>query len=807
MKKKLSVFLMSALVAVPTMVMASDEQHPAIPTSVEVSDTSRVLDLDEVIVISQPKESFRLRQQPLSSTLFSGVDVANLGVRDVRELSDFVPSFTMPGYGSRYTSSMYIRGIGSRVNSPSVGVYLDGIPLATKNQFNFHSYQLDRVDVLRGPQGTLYGMNTEGGLVRLYSRNPFHYQGTDVKLGYGMKNYKTIEASHYNKVGEKFAFSLAGFYEGQDGFFKNVATGDHADQYDEAGGKLRLMYQASPRWLIDYIADYQFVSQNGFPYGVMDSQTGTTLDPNTNRQSNYRRNMFNTGLNLSYSGRNVSFYSTTSYQFLNDHMLMDIDYLPGDFMHMKQHQQQHALTQELTLKGHHSDRWNWTTGAYGSYLWLHTDAPVYFDTEMNQFLSTNIRNYAYYGMLNAMAARYTAQGMSQERALAMAESIIERAGGCSIDMTLETIPGSFFTPQTNLGIYHESNILILPRLTATLGLRYDYSQQSIDYKTNAVMTLKESVMGVNVNARVTSLLQNKHRRDFNQLLPKFGLSYKLGNGGSNIYATVSKGYRAGGFNMQMFSDILQTELQNKAQSARGDMEIVHDNAVYQDIVNTISYDPETSWNYEFGTHLNLLGERLQLDFAGYYMQVKNQQLSVMAGNYGFGRMMTNAGKSSSCGIELSLRGSAFDNHLTWAASYGYTRAVFKEYSDTVSGQFVDYKDKRVPFIPEHTIGGMADYRFDFSGSFIRSFTIGANVSAQGKTYWDEQNTYSQDLYAVLGAHANIDFGVVAVNVWGRNLTDSRFNTFAFDSAATGQKMFFAQMGNPFQMGVDLKFHF
>lgn len=314
-------------------------------------------------------------------------------------------------------------------------------------------------------------------------------------------------------------------------------------------------------------------------------------------------------------------------------------------------------------------------------------------------------------------------------------------------------------------------------------------------------------MGVNVNARVTSLLQNKHRRDFNQLLPKFGLSYKLGNGGSNIYATVSKGYRAGGFNMQMFSDILQTELQNKAQSARGDMEIVHDNAVYQDIVNTISYDPETSWNYEFGTHLNLLGERLQLDFAGYYMQVKNQQLSVMAGNYGFGRMMTNAGKSSSCGIELSLRGSAFDNHLTWAASYGYTRAVFKEYSDTVSGQFVDYKDKRVPFIPEHTIGGMADYRFDFGVNFIRSFTIGANVSAQGKTYWDEQNTYSQDLYAVLGAHANIDFGVVAVNVWGRNLTDSRFNTFAFDSAATGQKMFFAQKGNPFQMGVDLKFHF
>ena len=807
MKKRISKILMTALVSVPVSVAATNVSPSTVTVAEEAADTSRVLDLDEVIVISQPKESFRLRQQPLSSTLFSGTDVSNLGVRDLRELSSFVPSFSMPVYGSRYTSSMYIRGIGSRVNSPSVGMYMDGIPLASKSQFNFHSYQLDRVDVLRGPQGTLYGMNTEGGLVRLYSRSPFNYQGTDVKVGYGMKNYKTVEASHYNKVGEKFAFSLAGFYEGQDGFFKNQTTGDKADQYDEAGGKLRLMFQATPRWLFDYIADYQFVRQNGFPYGVMDETSGTTLDPSSNRQGNYRRNMFNTGLSLSYSGHDISFYSTTSYQFLRDHMLMDIDYLPGDFMHMQQHQTQHALTQELTLKGHHSSRWNWTTGAYGSYLWLNTNAPVYFDSEMNQFLSKNIRDYAYYGMLNSMAARYIAQGMTQEQALKMAAGIIERAGGCSIDLTLQTIPGTFFTPQTNLGLYHESNILILPRLTATLGLRYDYSQQRIDYKTSAVMTLDESVMGVNVNARVSSLLQDKHSRDFNQLLPKFGLSYEVGNNGSNIYATVSKGYRAGGFNMQMFSDILQTELQASAQQARGNMEIAHDAADYDNILKTISYKPETSWNYEFGTHLNLLGQRLQLDFAGFYMQVRNQQLSVMAGNYGFGRMMTNAGKSSSCGIELSLRGSAFDNHLTWAASYGYTRAVFKEYSDTIGGQFVDYKDKRVPFIPEHTIGGMADYRFDFGGSFIRSFTIGANVSAQGKTYWDEQNTYSQDLYTVLGAHACLDFGALSVNIWGRNLTDERFNTFAFDSAATGQKLFFAQMGNPFQMGVDLKFHF
>ena len=93
----------------------------------------------------------------------------------------------MPNYGSRLSSSVYVRGIGSRVNSPAIGLYLDGIPVMSKSAFNLHNYQLSRVDVLRGPQGTLYGQNTEGGLVKMYSHNPFDYQGSEVKLSYGSK--------------------------------------------------------------------------------------------------------------------------------------------------------------------------------------------------------------------------------------------------------------------------------------------------------------------------------------------------------------------------------------------------------------------------------------------------------------------------------------------------------------------------------------------------------------------------------------------------------------------------------------------
>lgn len=132
---------------------------------------------------------------------------------------------------------MYVRGIGSRVNSPAVGIYVDGMPIQSKSAFNFHTYDIDRIDVLRGPQGTLYGMNTEGGLIRIYSKNPFEYSGTDLTLSLGSKFWRKIEVGHSTKLNDKIALSLSAFYDGQNGFFKNQFNGEHADLFNEFGGK------------------------------------------------------------------------------------------------------------------------------------------------------------------------------------------------------------------------------------------------------------------------------------------------------------------------------------------------------------------------------------------------------------------------------------------------------------------------------------------------------------------------------------------------------------------------------------------
>ena len=773
-----------------------------------LTDSSKVVDLDEVVVVSQPKEQVRLRLQPVSSNVFGSEQLQQLNIRDLSQLSQYVPSFVMPSYGSRLTSSMYVRGIGSRINNPAVGVYYDNIPLMSKSAFNNHFYMLDRVDVLRGPQGTLYGQNTEGGLVRIYSKNPMNYQGTDVKLGIGTGLYSNVEVAHYHRPTEKLAWTIAGFYSGLKGFIDNQNFDKKNDLTNEAGGKLRLMYAPNKKLTFDWTADYQYVNQNGFAYGELNLDNNKVTDPATTIMNGYKRNMFTTGLNISYNTDKLLFTSTTSYQFLNDLMQMDQDYMVGDYLRLEQRQKMNALTQEFVLRNHDTSRWQHVTGLFGSYQWMRTDAPVFF----GEGITAPIGNAIATAMKNSMIQGMIKKGMTEAAATAM----VERMG---VTMTAEMgVPGLYHTPQMSLGLYHESNILLADRLKATVGLRLAHDWTKIDYDALAYMNMTGGTASATATYHLTSHVADNRSKSFTQLLPKFALTYTFDENIGNIYALVSKGYRAGGYNFQMFSDVLQADLNAHQQDAmRGDYDVEHTAADYDAINETIAYKPEESWNYEIGTHLNLFGGSTHFDLALYYMQIRNQQLSIMEPNSNYGRIMVNAGKSHSCGLEATLRGKAADNALDWAVTYSFTNAKFDEYhtvvgstspnTDTFAGDYDgnyvpfagDYDGNYVPFVPQHTVSAMVDWH-------IGKFTIGANMNGQGKTWWDEANTYAQKFYAVAGAHADYDFGPVLVSLWGRNLTDTKYNTFAIASSAVAGTHYFAQKATPIQVGVDVNIH-
>lgn len=772
-------------------------------------DTSYVFDIDEVVVISQPKDSYKLKLQQISSSILSANDITNFGIRDIRDLSSIVPSFVMPSYGSRLTSAMYIRGIGSRINSPAIGIYLDGMPLINKNAFNFYTYQIDRIDVLRGPQGTLYGQNTEGGLIRLYSKNPLTYKGTDIKISSGSHFLRNIEIAHYNKINDKIGYNINGFYNGSNGFLRNRTTNDRADKINEGGGKLRFIYKPTDRLTLDWFSDYQYVRQNGFAYGRLDLSSGKVESPSSNYQSNYTRHISNSGFGIHLNTDKLDISSTTTYQYLKDFMLMDQDYMPQDYMHFSQRQLQNALTEEFVIKNKDNETWRWTSGIFGMYQWLKTTAPVYFGKDMTGPISNNIQRTMYNSIIETMAKKMIAAGMPETVARSRAKAIVDQNGGVSVGIDMK-VPGTFRTPSANFGIFHESNINIADRIMITAGVRYDYNRTKISYDTYAQLMANANVMGQSAMRNLTSILKHNEHDNFGEILPKLGLTYKI-NEESNVYAVISKGYRAGGYNIQMFSDILQSEIMtNRNSLVNGDLNITHDKDDYEKIKNTISYKPERSWNYEIGAHITAFDRKININMSAFYMNVYDQQLSVMAGTYGFGRMMVNAGKSRSIGFETSLTGTALNNHLTWGINYATTDAVFREYTDkeSIGGetQTIDYRNKKVPFVPRYTLGTNISYLIDIRNNALKHLKFGINTISQGRTYWDEANSFNQSAYTVLNSRIEADLGIINLSIWGRNITNTRYNTFAIKSSATGQTLYFGQRAMPIQWGFDMKIH-
>ena len=255
---KKPVLTLLALLAVGATQVARGEEAP--------KDTVKVVDIEEVVVIATPKENSRLRQQPLSATSLSQADMRGNAVRSVKSLSSLVPNLFIPDYGSKLTTSVYVRGIGSRINTPAVGLYVDNIPFIDKSAFDFNYSDIERIDVMRGPQGTLYGRNTMGGLIRVFTKSPFTYQGTDLTLSAATYNNYKASVSHYHRISPKFAFSANFFYEHKGGFFKNSYLNERVDKDDEFGGRFRAIYLPKENLKLDFTLNYEYTNQGGYPY-------------------------------------------------------------------------------------------------------------------------------------------------------------------------------------------------------------------------------------------------------------------------------------------------------------------------------------------------------------------------------------------------------------------------------------------------------------------------------------------------------------------------------------------------------------
>lgn len=744
--------------------------HP-LPSAPHVRDTLS----GSVVTSSVKRENFIPGVSSVTSLAMRRIE--DRGISSPKELSYVVPGLNIPDYGTSMTSTIYVRGLGSRMDNPVIGLYIDDVPVLDKNCYDFSFLDVRRVDFLHGPQGTLYGRNSMLGVLSVETLSPDVFQGARFSVEYGSAASLSAKASAYKgKVG--FATS----YNHTDGFFVNEHDGSPCGLSDSFSARLK--YSGRVRnATVDNTLTISYTDQSGYPYrrwipeddtrsgrGGVPTDGGSGLLPvDYNDKSGYRRFVLMEGLRVKTGLGNWNLSSVTSLQILFDSMDMDQDFTPSSMFTLNQTQRQGALTQEFILRPRkHPDWWNSQTGVFAMAKLNRMSAPV-------RFLPDGIKSLI---LDNANA------GIPQEFGkLAFLEDEFP-------------ITSDFNILLGNVAAYHESYFRS-GRWAFAAGLRLDFETSGMDYDSGSDINF---ILSPAMSDYIPFSTEYKGRESvrYARLQPKASLSYdassrRMRAAGISLSfsASVSKGYRSGGFNTQIFSDILQ----NKMMTGMMDKIGVHlDGQEYSTAAGT-TYRPEMCLDYETGGTLGLRsgGHILQATVTAYRIDCRNQQMTVFPYNNGTGRMMANAGKSRSVGAEAEAFWSWRGLSVALAASAMDAR--FVEYNDGRN----DWSGNRIPYSPGSSVYFRCGYKFLTDGRLLRSVTIVADYIRTGSIVWNEAGDLKQAPYSLMGADLRVAFPKAELWLRGQNLSDTEYSVFYFKSVGNS----FFQTGKPRRVSVGL----
>jgi iron complex outermembrane recepter protein len=678
---------------------------------VSSEDTSKLQNVElNDFVVNASKDKSVLKELPVSVSILNHKELELNEINSLAGFDGLVPNLFMPDYGSKLTSPIFIRGIGSRINSPAVGLYVDQVPYFEKSTHNIDLFDIESIEVLRGPQGTLYGRNTRGGIINISTLSPLTYKGTKLQLAAGGFGYRQANVSHYDKVGDVFGYSLSVNYNITDGFFTNAFNNSGADNMESYSVRNRLAWKITPATTIENIAFYEKSDEGGYPYAIYNSQTRRANPVNYDHASSYNRQLFSNALVVEHESNGFNITSTTAYQYLDDTQNVDQDFTPDPVFVAGQSQRMNQLSQEVTLRKQLTESVHLLTGISGFYQQIDRSVDVVFGD------SGIVRN--------RLPGPYSYLKTYDNRL----------AGGALFGQV----------KYTNF---------IVSNLTATLGLRVDGEEANLDYVHD------KTLLGITSNVDSITFKPISSL----QLLPKFALNYNHAWG--NFYAQIAKGYKTGGYNSSF------------------------------EHLDSASFKAEDAVNYEVGIKTSLLDRQLYLDVALFYIDMKNQQIYQTLRS-GRGSMLTNAGESVSKGAEIMLKAIPVCGYEV-SLNYGYTHATFTDY---VKDDNVNYNGKFIPYVPRQTVSANINKTVEVRNSkLIDLFRVNLLFRGAGETYWNEDNKVKEPFYSTIDAKISLIKGAFQLDVFGQNLSDTRYHSFYFESM--GNK--YVQMGKPRFLGAKL----
>ena len=461
-----------------------------------------LVQLEDVIITAQKKEEL-LQKVPISITAFNSAQIEKFKFWNNKDISGFVPNLYSADPGDN-RDVVSIRGITTTSYDPAVATYIDGV-----NQFNLDTYipalnDIERIEILRGPQGSLYGRNAMGGVINIITKQPSNkITGSgEVNVGnYGIRRYNANFKTPIIK--DKLYFGAALLYNDRNGFYTNDFNKSSYDKQYAFGGNYFVKYIATNHWQATLnVKHYSGENRGAFPlvFGVEEAFSNP-FRLNQNGITTMMDNTLNTSLAIQHTGRKVNFSSITAYQrnYRYYDLPIDGDFSPIDAISVvnnygKSWNNIKAYTQEFKWSSSPiaTNRLNWTTGAYLFYQ----DAPVKQGTRFG--IDANL--------------------------MMMGDSLF-------------TLMNSTSTTKKGIAFFGQATYALTSKLNITFGLRNDYEQQ--DQTVAGFYQHDPSPEFYQIVADTSASI------NFNAWSPKISLDYKL-NAASLVYAMYSKGYRTGG---------------------------------------------------------------------------------------------------------------------------------------------------------------------------------------------------------------------------------------------------------------------
>lgn len=718
----------------------------------ETADT--IISLEEVSV-SSVKIGNSIMNEPVSGTVMSQKGLKDLDISNLKGMSDIAPNFYMPEYGSRITSSIYVRGLGSRIDAPTISLLYDNIPILNKNNFDFDVWNVNRIEIIRGAQSALYGRNSMTGVMNIFTLSPLNYEGNRARLSYGGYNTWKASIGSYHKTDFGLGVGLSVDYNSTSGYYKNVYNGKNTGRERNWSIRHRATWESKTHWKLDNSFTVNISRQSGYPYESLE-----TRQINYNDTSFYRRLGILEGITVSGPlTSNIGLTSVTSYQYLNDNLTLDQDFLPEEYFTLSQITHESGLTQDIVVKSLKPiGIYDWLGGAFIWGRFGTMKAPVVFKDD-------GIRN---------LIEHHANQGNPYYPIL--------------WDDRQFLIDTNFKPSSWGLALYHKSSIKH-GRWSANLALRFEYEKVMLDYRSQihtAYTVYHAATSSVYSHANVDIDDNGYLHQSFVELLPQITLSYQYGRQASdNIYINIAKGFKSGGYNTQMFSDVMQQRLRRFLGLS-----------MQYNVEDIVSYEPEKAWNFELGMHSSLFDNRMELSASAFYIYCMNQQLTMFPNGTTTGRIMVNAGKSRSIGLEGSLLWQ-LDSKWNVSAAFGLADAKFIEFDDGRNS----YKGNHIPYAPLTTSFLGLNYTTSLKDKNLWFDSLGFTLSGKGTgpIWWNELNTFKQNWYPLVDLSLRLDKGMVEFELWMKNITATKYSTFYFQSMENN----FIQKGRPFNIGLTI----